>query len=106
MTAGIEIGIGNILQKVAKFHVKKVTAKMKGSIMYHSSMKVFEICGSRERAELQWLQDPSQINVDNLNSVTCETSKPLRKKHGNKQQTNEFQTNNKHETYIGAEMNF
>jgi len=47
--------------------------------MNHSSMKVFEICGSRERAELQWLQDPSQNNLDNLNSVTCETSKPLRK---------------------------
>lgn len=69
-------------------------------------MKMFGICGSRKLAELQWLQDPSQINADNLNSVTCETSRPLRQKRGNKDKMNELQTNNKHETCIGAEMNF
>ena len=67
---------------------------------------MFEICGSRKRAELQWLQDPSQINAHNLNSVKCETSRFLRKKRGNKYKINELQTNNKHETCIGAEMNF
>ena len=69
-------------------------------------MKVFEICGSRKQAELQWLYDPSHINADNLNSVTCEISRPLRKKRGNKDKIDELQTNNKHETYIGAERNF
>ena len=63
LMAGIQVGLGNILQKTAKCHVKKVTAKTNGSSINHSSMKIFEICGSRKRAELQWLQDPSQINA-------------------------------------------
>jgi hypothetical protein len=29
---------------------------------------------------LQWLQDPSEINKDNLNNVRCETSRYFRNK--------------------------
>jgi len=29
---------------------------------------------------MQWLYDSSQINVDNLNNVRCETSKHLKNK--------------------------
>jgi len=28
----------------------------------------------RKRAKIQWIQDPSQKNVDNLNNVSCEVS--------------------------------
>ena len=27
---------------------------------------------------MQWVQDPSQSNIDNLNNVRCETSRPFR----------------------------
>jgi hypothetical protein len=27
---------------------------------------------------LQWLQDPSEINTDNLNNIRCETSRHFR----------------------------
>ena len=34
----------------------------------------------RKRAKMQWVQDPSQSNLDNLNSVRCEVSRHFRKK--------------------------
>ena len=34
----------------------------------------------RRRAKMQWVQDPSQNNVDNLNSVRCEVSRHFRNK--------------------------
>jgi hypothetical protein len=34
----------------------------------------------RKRAKLQWLQDPSEINGDNLNNVTREASRHFRNK--------------------------
>jgi hypothetical protein len=34
-----------------------------------------EILLQRKQAKLQWLQDPSQINRDNLNNVKRETSR-------------------------------
>jgi hypothetical protein len=37
----------------------------------------------REQAKLQWLQDPSEINRDNLNNVRCEASRYFRNKKGN-----------------------
>jgi hypothetical protein len=33
----------------------------------------------RKKAKLQWLQDPNEINEDNLNNVRCETSRHFRK---------------------------
>ena len=33
----------------------------------------------RNDAKMQWLQDPNQSNVDNLNSVQCEGSKTFQK---------------------------
>jgi hypothetical protein len=36
----------------------------------------------RKQAEMQWLQDPSQGNVDNLNSVRREASGHFTKKRG------------------------
>jgi hypothetical protein len=34
----------------------------------------------RPKAKLQWLQDPSEINVDNLNNVRREASRHFRNK--------------------------
>jgi hypothetical protein len=34
----------------------------------------------RKQAKLQWLQDPSEINRDNLNNVRCEASRYFRNK--------------------------
>jgi hypothetical protein len=35
--------------------------------------------GQRYRAKLQWLQDPSEINGDNLNNIKCKVSRHFRK---------------------------
>ena len=37
----------------------------------------------RKQATMQWLQDPSQSNVDNLNNVRCEASRHFRNKKRN-----------------------
>jgi len=34
----------------------------------------------RKQAKMQWIQDPSQSNVDNMNSVRCEVSRHFRNK--------------------------
>jgi hypothetical protein len=46
---------------------------------------------------MQWVQDPSQGNVDNLNTVRCETSKRFRnkKKEYLKSKIGELETNSK-----------
>ena len=36
----------------------------------------------KKRSKMQWVQDPSQSNVDNLNNVRCEVSRHFRKKEG------------------------
>jgi hypothetical protein len=48
----------------------------------------------RKRAKLQWLQNPSQINGDNLNNVRRETSKIFRNKKREylKEKINELET--------------
>jgi hypothetical protein len=51
----------------------------------------------RKQAKLQWLQDPSEIDGDNLNNVSCEASRHLRneKRDYLKDRTNELATNSK-----------
>jgi hypothetical protein len=51
----------------------------------------------REQAKLQWLQNPSQINGDNLQNLRHETSRTFRNKKREylKDKINELQTNNK-----------
>jgi hypothetical protein len=46
---------------------------------------------------LQWLQDPSEINGDNLNNMTCETNRHFRgkKEEVSGRQINELATNSK-----------
>jgi hypothetical protein len=49
----------------------------------------------RKQAKLQWVQDPSEINGDNLNNVRCEVSRHFRNKMRKylKDKINEFATN-------------
>jgi ribonuclease HII len=59
---------------------------------------------------MQWLQDPNQSNVDNLNYVECADSRHFRKKKKEylKTKIDELETNSKikkiSETCIGASM--
>jgi hypothetical protein len=39
-----------------------------------------KLIGQRKLAKLEWLQNPSQINGDNLVNLRCETSKTFRNK--------------------------
>jgi len=41
---------------------------------------MFKIFRPRSPAKIQWLQDPNQSNVDNLNSVRREASRHFKKK--------------------------
>jgi len=37
-----------------------------------------KLLDQRKQAKLQWLQNPSQTNGDNLNNVRCETNRTFR----------------------------
>jgi hypothetical protein len=39
-----------------------------------------ELIAQKKQAKSQWLQDPSEINGDNLNNVRCEASRHFRNK--------------------------
>jgi hypothetical protein len=42
-----------------------------------------KLLDQRKQVRLQWLQDPSKINGDNLNNIRRETSRHFRNKKGN-----------------------
>jgi hypothetical protein len=56
-----------------------------------------KVVDGRKQAELQWLQDPSEMNKDNLISVRQEASRHFRKKKRGylKDKINELETNSK-----------
>jgi hypothetical protein len=56
-----------------------------------------EILDQKKQAKLQWLQDPSKINGDNLNNIRHETSRHFRNKKREylKDKINELATNAK-----------
>jgi hypothetical protein len=56
-----------------------------------------ELLDQRKQAELQWLQDRSEINVDNMNNVRCEACRYFRnkKKEYLKDKINKLATNSK-----------
>jgi hypothetical protein len=56
-----------------------------------------KLLDQRKQAKLQWLQDPSKINGDNLNNIRCETSKHFRNKKQEylKDKIDELATNSK-----------
>jgi hypothetical protein len=56
-----------------------------------------KLIDQRKQAKLQWLQNPSQTNGDNLQNLRRETSRIFRKKNRGylKDKINELETNNK-----------
>jgi uncharacterized protein YaaR (DUF327 family) len=56
-----------------------------------------KLSDQRKQAKLQWLQDPSGINGDNLNNVRCKASRYFRNKKREylKDKMNELATNSK-----------
>jgi uncharacterized protein YaaR (DUF327 family) len=56
-----------------------------------------KLVDQRKQAKLQWLQDPSEINGDNLKIMRCEASRYFRnkKKEYLKDKINELATNSK-----------
>jgi hypothetical protein len=84
---------------------ENVKNSAKGNLGYHGlkhNKSVFdnecsELVDQRKQAKLQWLQNPSQINGDNLQDLRRETSRTFRnKKRGYLQgKINELETNNK-----------
>jgi hypothetical protein len=56
-----------------------------------------KLLDQRKEAKLQWLQDPSEINWDNLNNVRCEASRHFRNENREylKEKINELATNSK-----------
>jgi hypothetical protein len=56
-----------------------------------------KLIDQRKQAKLQWLQNPSQINWDNLQTLRYETSRTFRKKKREyvKHKINDHETNNK-----------
>jgi hypothetical protein len=58
---------------------------------------MLKIIRSEETAKLQWLQDPSEINGDNLNNVRLEASRHFRNKNREyvKDKINDLATNSK-----------
>jgi uncharacterized protein YaaR (DUF327 family) len=56
-----------------------------------------KLLDQRKQARLQWLQDPSKINGDNLNNIRHEASRHFRKKMREymKDKINELATNSK-----------
>ena len=61
------------------------------------------ILDERKQAKMQWIQDPSHSNVDNLNNVRRDASRYFRnkKKAYLKAKIEELETNSKIKTYQG-----
>jgi spore coat protein U-like protein len=68
-----------------------------GSISHGSTKNAENDLDQRKQAKLQWLQDPSEINADNLNNVRREASRYFmnKKREYLKDKINEFATNSK-----------
>jgi hypothetical protein len=56
-----------------------------------------KLLDQRKQAKSQWLQDPSEINVDNLKMIRCEASRYFKNKKREylKDKINELATNSK-----------
>jgi hypothetical protein len=68
--------------------------ELKKHKLYEGSSEVLD---QRKQAKLQWLQDPSEINRDNLNNIRREASRRFRNKKGEllKDRIDELATNRK-----------
>ena len=76
-----KIRIGKTLNRILKSQLKTVSS------LYEQKQhkpwfdeKCSKFVDQRKYYKLEWLQDPSKINADNMNNVTCETSRNFRDK--------------------------
>jgi hypothetical protein len=63
--------------------------------MSHGSTECSKLLDIRKQAKLEWLQDPSEINGDNLNNARREASRYFRDKKREYLKDNELATNSK-----------
>jgi hypothetical protein len=63
---------------------------------------MIRIIRSKKTAKLQWLQDPSEINGDNLNNIRCEASRHISNKKQKylKDKINELATSSRNKNII------
>jgi hypothetical protein len=66
-----------------------------------------KLLGHRKRAKLQWLQDPSEINGDNLNNIRREIIRHFRnkKKEYLKYKIDKIATNSKNKNIRAVQRN-
>jgi hypothetical protein len=81
----------------------KITAKQTICLYGRKQHKLWfdercsQFLGQRKQAQMQWLQNPNQSNLDNLNNATHETSRHFRNKKREylRAKFNELETNGK-----------
>jgi hypothetical protein len=74
------------INKVWENIIKNIKTTAKTSLSLHElkQQKVWfdeeclDFLDQRKQAKMQWVQDPSQRNKDNLNNVSCEARRHLR----------------------------
>jgi len=76
-----QIWLGKTVKRTSKLQLKSVL------VLYELKQQkpwFDEECvgflDQRKQAKMQWVQDPNQSNVDNLNNVRCEASRNFRSK--------------------------
>jgi hypothetical protein len=75
----------NTIWETIRKNIKMSTKESLGYYQIKQNKPWFdEVCSKlldqRKQAKLQWLQDPCEINDDNLSNVRCETSRHFRNK--------------------------
>jgi hypothetical protein len=80
----VEVDINRVWETTGQ----NIKISPKESLGYHELKKhkpwfnngCSELLDQRKQAKLQWIQDPSEINGDNLNNIRCEASRNFRNK--------------------------
>jgi hypothetical protein len=96
-----EVEINNMWERIRE----NIIISVKESLGYHETKQhkpwfdegCPKLLYQRKQAKLQWLQDPSEINGDNLNNIRCGASRHFRnsKREHLKGKINELTTNSK-----------
>jgi hypothetical protein len=78
------IGHGTSSVRTPQFWPKRVLVIVNQSIINHGLMRqCSKLDDQRNQIEVQWLQDPSEVNEGNLSNVWWEASGHFRKRKGN-----------------------
>jgi len=88
---------GEDINRAWKNIKENIKTSAKESLGLHELMQCLGFLDQRRQAKMKWAQDPSQSNVDNLNSVRSEASRHFRntKKEYLKAKIDELETNSK-----------